>query len=220
MAGEGKKLTQCLNVVSAYGKEVEALCETLNDLLTQEIGKSDLPCKLVGKMEQDYRTDEMGWIYTDITWSLPLAGQRTRNGKPEMFLSYQISLIGDGMSFPGNEDPLLHVCLWESDVDFNDEGYYMGYPLEQEPPFCLKDNRLIVWGGQGNDWKSNSWTFSIRLLTLDSSQALLDRVIKPAIALLKGSAVTAALPEDLPGLVLYPDESMLNIAAEENTGIE
>ena len=204
---EGKKLVQCISAISAYGREIDSLCETLNDQITQRFSRDDLPCKPVGKMVSDLRRDETEWVCTDVAWSLPLAGKKARIGRPEMYLGYQISLAGDGMAFVGNEEPLLHLCLWESDIDFNE--VYMGYPLDEDPAITIKDNRLIVWEGPGTTWKKDCWTFSIRLLTLDSSNALLERVINPAIALLNETPVTSSLPDDLLGLVLYSDINFL-----------
>lgn len=215
MTGDGKKLVQCFNAVSAFGKEIYSLCTTLDELLTKEIGMADLPCKVAGRLSDDSRYDESGWICTDVASSLPLMGKTLRKNRPEMYIGYQISMTGDGMSFDGNEEPLLHVCFWDIEIGFGDEGVPMAYPVDQEHHPRLKDNRLILWEGSGADWKKDQWTFSIRLLTLDSSQALLDRVIKPAIALLQGTAATLALPDTLPGLVIYPDESVLNQAAGE-----
>ena len=153
MAGEGKQLVQCLSAVSAYGKEISALCETLNELLVKEIASANLPCKPAGGMAYAERKDETEWIYTDIAYSLPLMGVNLRKNRPEMYLGYQISLAGDGMSFVGNEEPLLHVCFWIVNFAFGD-GYFMTYPLG-DSTHCLKDKRLIVWEGSGNDWKEN-----------------------------------------------------------------
>jgi hypothetical protein len=220
MTGDGKKLAQCFNAVSAFGKEIDSLCTTLDELLTKEISLADLPCKVSGGFSEDSRDAESGWICTDVASSLPLMGKTLRINRPEMYIGYQISLTGDGMSFDGNEEPLLHVCFWDIDIGFGDEGVNMAYPLDQEHHPRLKDNRLILWEGSGADWKKDQWTFSISLLSLDSSQALLDRVIKPAIALLRGVDVKTALPDDLPGLVIYQDESVLNPAVQESASVE
>ncbi|OGB52265.1 MAG: hypothetical protein A2503_14435 [Burkholderiales bacterium RIFOXYD12_FULL_59_19] len=218
MTRDGNQLVQCFNAISAFGKEIDSLCSSLNELLTKEIGKAVLSCKVAGEFSEDSRQDEACWLYTDVASSLPLMGKTLRKNRPEMYIGYQISMIGDGMSFCGNEDPLLHVYLWRDENCFDDE-CYMRYPLAQDPPYQLISNRLIVWGDLKDGWKEYEWTFSIRLLSLDSSKALLDRVIKPAIALLAGTAVTSALPDNLPGLVIYSDESVLNPTVRESINV-
>ncbi len=222
MIGEGRQVVQCFRAVSAYGKEIEALCETLNARLTQEIDNlnGDLPCKVAGEFREESKEDDCGWIYTDVAYSLPLMGRTLRTKRAEMYLCYQISLTGDGMSFEGNEEPLLHVCFWDIEIGFGDEGMPMTYPVNQEHHPRLKDNRLILWEGTGTDWKKNQWTFTLRLLELGTSQDLHDRVIKPAIALLRGVDVMTALPDDLAGLVMYRDETVLNPAAQESAAVE
>ncbi|ABD70761.1 hypothetical protein Rfer_3051 [Rhodoferax ferrireducens T118] len=222
MTEEGRQVVQCFRAVSAYGKEIEALCETLNARLTQEIDnlKDELPCKVAGQFMKSSREDEWDWIFTDVAYSLPLMDKAFRKKRAEMYLGYQISLTGDGMSFDGNEEPLLHVCFWDIEIGFGDEGVHMAYPVDQEHQPRLKDNRLILWEGSGADWKKYQWTFSLRLLELKTSQDLHDRVIKPAIALLSGVDVRTALPDDLAGLVIYPDESVLNPAVQESAAVE
>lgn len=213
MTGKGRQLVQCLKAVSAYGKEVEALCETLCELMVKEIGIADLPCKISGDFKYSERTDNLGYIFTDMAYSFPLMGKSLKKSRAEMYLSFQISFIGKGMLFVGNEEPLLHVSLWTDAITFESD-YFMIYPLELDEPCSVKNQRLLAWVNSGDDWKKNMWTFSIQLLTLDSSRALIDRIVKPAIALLKGESVTSALPDDLPGLVFYSDEKVLYAASE------
>ena len=216
MISDSNRLVQCFNTMSAFGKEINALCTTLNERLTKEVEKANLPCKVAGGFSEDSRTDESTWVYTDIAHSLPLMSQSFRKSRPEMYLNYQISMTGEGMFFDGNDEPLLHVSLWSDPTCFKDnDASYMCYPLDPDSPYQLIENRLIVWGDIEGGWKEHEWSFSIRLLTLDSSQALLDCVINPAIALLRVTPGTlrtdalVALPDTLVGLVKYADKSVL-----------
>lgn len=84
----------------------------------------------------------------------------------------------------------------------------MGYPLDTESEFTLEHNRLIMWRGANRA----QWTFSIYLLSLNSVQALVDRVVNPAIALTSletNDPILAILPDDLPGLVSYENRDVL-----------
>lgn len=214
MTSEANKFVQCMKAVSAFGQEINALCETLDDLLIQEIGKTNLPCKISGPSKGYTRKEDSGWVVTDFANSFPLVGTRVRKEKgAEKYLCYQVSLLGNGIALAEYEEPLVHVCLWQRAICFDDDNS-MGYPLMEDDEWRLEHNRLIAWGELNGDWKMAGWTFSLRLLSLNSSQDLLDRVVKPAIALLKGEPVTTALAEDIPGLVFYSDESVLRPAAE------
>lgn len=198
------RFAQCMKTLSAFCTETNALTATLNDLLTQELSRKEagLPYIIAGNFRETSRVDESNWLYTDVGYSLPLKGKKKKKDEHEMYLSYQISMIGDGVAFDNNANPVLHVMHWNDALSFKDD-YYMGYPLDPETPYRLEHNRLIVYGDDEGDWKSRGWTFSIRLLTLDSSQALLDRIIKPAMMLINKQPVLSALPDNLTGLVIY-----------------
>jgi len=207
MSTDAKQFVQCVRAVREYGAEISAMGETLDALFLQELGKARPVCKVVGSMVWDDRDDDQGWVCTDISASIPLA--RRKGSRPEMYLSYQVSLEGNGMEFPGNEVPLLHVCLWDCPIDFN-EGFFVKHPMKfsngAEDEQRVEADRLIVWDGEGTNWKQREWTFSVELLSLESSQALLDRVVKPAIALLNGEPAGTALPDAMRGLFRHSSQ--------------
>ncbi len=92
MADEGKKLTQCLCAVSAFGKDLNALTETLNELILSRIGHSqdpDFPCKIAGDLFSDEQLHESGWLTTDCAYSLPLMDVRLKRINPEMYFAYR-----------------------------------------------------------------------------------------------------------------------------------
>lgn len=208
----GRKYRYCIDAISQYGAQINTLADTLENLLKEEISsRKDIDVKLAeGKIYRDDRYDDSEWVYTDHTRSVPLVRKdRRKNKEPEQYLSFQVSLSGDTVSFSGNDEPLLHICLWEDKLDFED--FFMTYPmLDKESDYALESNRLIIWGERNKVWTDLSWTFSIRLFTLDSTEALRERVVAPVIKLLKGATATEALPDTLPGLVMYDDESPLS----------
>lgn len=208
---DGPTITKCFDVVSRCGKEINALSEVLNGMLRQELSNKDntLPCVLTkdGKPIYEARIDDTNWAYTDISYSFPLK-TKGKNRKAEMYLSYQVSLAGDGVLqnsiFSG---PLLHVCLWDSAINFEDS--YMGFPIDPDYKHEVIADRLIVWSsGQPESWKERSWTFSVGLVSLTSKDDLKKSIVQPALDLLKMVSVKEALPDDLPGLVLYPETSL------------
>lgn len=215
MKEEGVRFSQCVGAVAAYGEVLNALWEALDEMLPKELhkAKAELPCKLVGRVVHAERMDDSGWVYTDFSSSYPLVGKMGRTkSTPDMYLSYQISLWGDGMSFSDNEEPLLHVCLWHDKFSFGDDYFYMGYPLDDEP-FHLDHNRLIMWGDGKRqsmaDWKNNLWTFSLKLLSLEKKDDLMSSIIEPSMSLLRGVPTPEALPEDMPGLVMFDNPDVL-----------
>lgn len=193
---DGVKLTQCFNLVSNAGKEIDALSEVLNNQLSKAIAKTSF--RLDGK-EPMYsgRNDDSGWIFTDFAYSFAL---KSKNKKvPDKNLGYQVSLLGDGVGFSEKAEPLLHVFFWDDTANFDDDCYmYIPYPASPEDPWEL------VYNGQLISWDNlNGWTFSIRLTTLNSAQDLEQYVVNPAIALLNGEQPEEAFTGSHPGLVAY-----------------
>jgi hypothetical protein len=205
MCEQGKKLTQCVRAISAYGKEIEAFRETLNGLLLQAIDNGGTPYARHGNPVTAARMDDSEWVYTDVAFSIPLWHIRRGRHVTDLYLGYQISLSGDGIGFRGNDEPLLHVFLWDGPADLEEN--WMGYPLDAESEPTIEHNRLIMWPGANRA----QWTFSIYLLSLNSNEALFDRVVTPAITLASletEDGILEILPDDLPGLVRYKNEDV------------
>jgi len=205
MCEQGKRLAQCVNAISAYGKEIDVLRETLNRLLVDEIENCPQYARHADDIFESSQQDAAEWVYTDISYSIPLQfmmGPAPQN--PVRYLGYQISLCGDGISFCDNEEPLLHVYFWRHPSDF-EESYMCPELLEGST--TEHNKHLIVWPGPRDGLRNSEWTFSLRLLTLDSGQTLLERVVRPAIrlaSLAAGADIADVLPDNLPGLLAYP----------------
>jgi len=208
MSEVGDNLVLSFEVISKYGKELNALIQTLEELAVKTISEADLPCKLAGNVAHGQRYDDSGWICTDTSVTIPLMSKNKRLQRPEMYLGFQLSLMGSGIAFDGNHQPLIHTCLWQDKLGLTEEDYSMDYPLVT--PARSDFNRLLVWDQDRGGWQRNDWTFTLQLLTLHSSDALVERLIKPAMALIKEEGVESALPSDLPGLVIYRDDSAFN----------
>ena len=102
----GAKLAKCFEIVSAAGKEITALTETLDNLISRKLAQSQL-IKITGEKIVSERLDDNGWVYTDVAHSFPI--MRPRKGKkkePDGHFDYQISLWGDGVAIgvPGKMD--------------------------------------------------------------------------------------------------------------------
>lgn len=160
---------------------------------------------------------------------LPMTSSRRGKAVPTAWINYQINLFGSGIPprHGADEDsigPVLHVSFWDMATDFTDPGSYVDFPpswLECD----IKDARLLYW----DEEKTGSfaqWTFSVRLLDLDSEETVHSSVIKPVCALINGAAAGAAvadaLPETMRGLVFYASENgsddVQNLVAIDNAG--
>ena len=205
------KLVRCFEVVSRCSREVKALTQVLNDLLLEKLthSKSDLPCVLNGEAIQSMLTDDSGWVCHSIAYSFPLKTRGKGRKKTEMYLSYQISLAGDGaVKDAAGLLPVLHVCLWGSALDF-DEGNYLAFPLFREDgeEFEVAEGRLLRWGTatQEKVWTEYGWTFSVQLTALNNLYDLNRLIVYPAFELLRGVNLDDALPDNLSGLVHYTE---------------
>ena len=65
---DGKKLACCLNLASAAGKEIESLAQLLNNVIIKHLEKNKI--RNDNKYSTDYRSDDSGWIYTDVAQSI------------------------------------------------------------------------------------------------------------------------------------------------------
>lgn len=209
---DGAALASCFKVVSSFGSEIESMSDSLVNLFTGAISEKDnkLPCALSDKRFSYHEcTDDSGWVYTDIAYSLPLKNVDKRSKKTLAYLGFQISMTGTGIAAPGNQEPLVHVFLWKDHVDFDE--CYMEFPLEKESKIRVCEKLLIEWipENETEQWSDREWLFSLRLTSLNSSEDLKRCIVDPALALLRGDSVLSALPSSIEGLIRYTDEQQL-----------
>ncbi|HRQ65867.1 MAG TPA: hypothetical protein PKZ76_13570 [Xanthomonadaceae bacterium] len=210
----GEGIARCFSIVAACGREIEALIEAINSQDWSESFKRAAKasrCEFTLLFDAStvpvYRCDESEWVNTDVAWSIPVRKKGKR--KPEMYLSFQVSLHGDGCA-RGHDPAVLHVSLWAYPPSF-DEEVYVGFPMDNEDKTEVVADRLLVWRYDNPDWTDFQWTYSLdlgELRDLDSVNAL---VLGPSLALLMGCDVQEALPDALfqRGLMKYPDVRVL-----------
>ena len=212
MTIDGKTLAQCFEMVAKSGSELEGLITALKNLLVEKLEKKghEWPFVLAGDFQSSDCHDDSDWVYTDVSYSLPLKSRGQGKKLAERYLGFQISMLGDGIAVPGQDsEPLLHVFCWEHAVDF-DDGYYLGFPLERDDTFDVLEGRLLTWGTMDSrQWNSCAWAYSLKLLVLNNSDDLKKYVIDPAFALLTGLDVAKALPEGSVPFVRYPSKDDL-----------
>ena len=206
----GQNLNQCIKAFSNIGQQINSLADSLERILKEEIQRDANEVVRLSKLKTEFKDnhDESAWVYTDHARSIPLIGsERRKNKRPEQYLSFQISLHGNGIA--EKVEPLLHICLWKDKLDFED--FYMSYPMQDgDDPIELEHRRLITWGNRPEewDWSKLSWTFSLRLFEMDSIETLHESISVPVVKLLKGISAIEALPDGLKGLVIYKDKSL------------
>jgi len=216
---DGKTVTQCFELVSQVTKEVEGLCGILPEMITKALSreKKSLPCNLVDiDFTNDLGYEDSGWVMTDTAYSFPLKGRGKK--KTQAYIGFQISLMGDGIAIPSNNEPLLHVFLWGDSCSFEEESY-LNFPIaddENDPQLRVVNDRLLLWGDkeldwgtEGLEWNQFQWSYSLRLMALNSPEDLKKHIIEPMLILLGGGDVMSALPDSLPALVKYPDIEQL-----------
>lgn len=206
----GKAIAQSFELVTKVSNEIQGLISTLNPLLEAALDASE-QCILNGDYIEDWRNNQSSEaVTTDYAYSYPIKSRGKGKSKTERHIGFQISLTGDGISFPNNDEPLLHVFCWTDPVVF--EETYIGFPIEdsEEFPLSIANDRLLVWNqNETNQWNEVEWSFSLKLLALNTEGDLDKQVITPILALLDGKSVPDALPDSLSGLVKYPAKELL-----------
>ena len=209
---DGKALVQCFEVVAKCGCELVALSTLLKNMLIKNIGMTKNTFSFVpaDKFIEKYRCSAItDWVVTDNAFSLPLKNRDKRKKTVERYLGFQISMAGDGIALPGQDaEPLLHIFCWDAPVEFDEN--YIGFPLESDEPFEVIDNRLLLWGTSDNrQWNNCTWTYSLKLVQLNTIDDLQKNVINPVLALLSGADVVQSLPDSLLALVYYRSKETL-----------
>jgi hypothetical protein len=198
---DGKTISDCFALIARCGTELEGLKDALGNLLSEQLKtKNASPFVLAGNLQIDDRFaagNNSAWVYTDSACSFPLKSKGKR--RTEGYLGFQISMAGDGIAILGNAEPLLHIFFREVPVDF-DDGDYIGFPLDVEESHKITNDRLL-------NWSEGQWTYSLRLMSINSIEDLNKYVVEPALALLSGENVIDALPDEWLGktLIRYPD---------------
>lgn len=197
-------LADCFKIVSDTLNEVDSLHLLISEKFQKEI-KDKLNMLLsAGESSGAYELkDNSDRIIYSTAQSIPLKG-RGKGQKVARYISWQIALSGQYINYPSNKEPLIHVCLWATHCKDD----WIEFPLDYaSDPFNLsKGGKLIQWDCEGasQDWLKKSWTFAVRLTSINSVSDIEKYIVNPAIALLNGESVDVALPDtDSFGDVLF-----------------
>lgn len=196
----GSKISACFDFVAKVGQEVENLSDIIKEEMTRALTNTPLVEKYgILKWNFDCRYCDNDWICTDVICDVPLIVKPRR--KPEMYLGFQISLLGSGMDTGGNRDPLVHVFCWRTGPASMKESP-MAFPLEPDEQ-VLEDESLFVFGNKIGS--PRSWAFTIALTDVNTIEDVRKKIIKPMRLLLLGSTAREALTGDIGGLICYEE---------------
>jgi len=185
-------LADCFSVVSKSGVQLEALNSLLIDKTKKSIDSiGGIVC--IDEIKQDYECDESGWVVIGSILSIPLKEKGKK--KPQRFVNFQISLMGECIDYPTNPTPLVFVSLWEIRASFK-ESEYMTLLL---PDNCeVISGRLVQWDGDDQtNWPQQAWTFAVPLEKINSIEDVNAYIIQPLINLIKSKRTEEATEKAL-----------------------
>ncbi|WMY87550.1 hypothetical protein QR297_12145 [Pseudomonas shirazica] len=186
----GASITDAVKFMSRLAGE----CETLADLLKQEISRALLTPELAkyfkpsGAWITSRTTDEEGWVYTGIGISLPIASKPKRSTTSHIVV--QISLAGEGIEALDNREPLVHIGQWGWPIDFDE--IQMGFPCDPVSGYDLnlESGQLFRWVHAEYD---NEWCYSVRLTDINCPEDVKINIIHPLKSLLLRAEASQAL---------------------------
>jgi hypothetical protein len=202
----GIAIHQSVKLVEQAGREINSLVELIKREVDAALVSSGKlwDMKVTESWSDDGRFDDSGWVYTDHGFSLGLARKGDRRSKS--YFSIQISLAGDGMSsdVARNEDPLVHVNLWGGDaINFKDGNYLnIDFTDEDDLP-VLQDKVLFNWNAEAKLWQDQGWTYSIKLVSLNTMDDIRRKIIEPFTKLIQGKTLEEAGLTQLDGIIRY-----------------
>lgn len=203
-------LADCFSVVSKSGTQIDALNSLLVEQTINSLAKhNNLVC--LDEIDEEYINDDSGWVCIGSIKSIPLKTKGKR--KPQRFINFQISLAGDYIGYPKNNNPLVYISLWECRASFSNE-VYMSLPLTSLNSFEVHGNKIVLWKTQEDEsWLQHEWTFAVHLEKINSISDMNENVIQPLIKLVTGTCIDDALPDTLPALALH----WMNLQAHTST---
>ena len=190
---QGELIVKTIGEFEKFALESENLKTALKDKIAL-VFKDSSVWKPLGIQESHLLSDS-GWFYEWQSISV-LILKKPKGKFPYIHLSYQSSNVGDSVKIPCQiSRPLVHVFLWEGEVDSDCE-YYVKFPFKREicfgefiGDFDLYSDSLIVWK---YDFGARYWLYSVDLLYLNSKN-IEELLINPARRLLEDGIDSWAL---------------------------
>lgn len=206
----GTKIVRSCELVDSLWTQVEDLGNSLGAMTQSALERGSFgDLQGAGPAKSRYGHSASGWSTASYAIGFPVAGRKQARSGPTAWINYQISVFGSGLpSLQGGGQesigPVVHVSFWNQETDFGDPTMQVTFPPAWED-WDIQDDRLLYWESEKRGQLAQ-WTFSLRLLELNSEDALRICIIEPVGKLLGGARAADALPAGLPGLVLYANQ--------------
>ena len=209
-------IVRSCEVANSLWTEVEGMQNSLDRLFKKAIEDREFSdYKSAGNPVKLHLKTDLGWMYQGTANSFPIMLKKKRKEDPSAWINYQINLFGSGVPKVDAAEqgelpyaPTLHISLWGCAIDTLS---CIEFPFDFDNDVeLMQDNRLFYWGNSDNELEFNQWTFSLRLLDMGTEETLRQSVIMPIKALMAGTEVKKALPDDLKGLIRYKTKELAN----------
>lgn len=206
MSDIGKTITESVRFISKVGDQIESLVIIIQEELSKAIKEMKyFNLVLDNEWGEDTRYQDNDWVLTDYAYCIGLKFKGKGNKKAAGYLGFQISLFGDGMEIEGNEEPLLHICWWDDEFDFEESNYF-GVPFDEEEEFIVQNGVLVNFTPLYESVSDQRWSYSLRLTSINTPEDVKNKIAIPVLRLFnEGIKGALASLDDLKekGLVQY-----------------
>lgn len=202
----GQAIHQSAKLLSQAGQEINSLMRMIKETINNKIEKDGFGNNLVIHRNwfEDSRTDDSGFLWNQYSENLGIKKGNWKRKDAQMYLNIQISLDGDGMTHEetNNLEPLIHISLWGAHSDVNNSVYF-ALKMDETEEVTLQNEVLLNWAPDAKDWTEQSWTYSLKLTSLNSLDNIETKIIQPIQALLGSNSAETAGLNTLDGIVKY-----------------
>lgn len=196
----GQAIHQSARLLSKAGQEINSLMIMINESINNHQFGNGLV--ISEDWLEDSIYDDSGFICIHYAKNLGL--RKATKRKTQCYLNIQISLSDDGMTHAeaNNEEPLIHISLWEEASDVNNDNYF-ALLWQEDEGFTLQEEVLFNWAPDVEDWTEQGWTYSLKLTSLNSLEDIKNKIVLPVDALLSSNSVEEAGLKNIDGIVKY-----------------
>ncbi len=206
-AVNGKDIVCCFNTVNQIWDEIELMADRLTTLLRKAIADSDLHVDENEEVDYAEFDDDHCGVCTGMIKTIAVkSGGRKKS--PDLFFGFQVSLAGNLIGIPGNEEPVLYMIKSSENFDFG-KGW-IGFPLcEQDDDdinFSVENNIVLKW--------EDTLAFGVKLLSLNGEKDLITHCVDPLISLHSGKSIVEAFGEHPSEIIVrFPPKEKLVVAS-------
>lgn len=196
----GQAIHQSARLLSQACTEINSLMTMIQESVNEFDFKEDV--NISGDWAYDHINDDSDFLCLNYAASLGL--KQSRKKKTQCYLNIEFSLAGDGMTHEetNNQEPLVHISLWDVQTDYNN-GYCFSLIMREEENITLQEEVLFNWSPETDNWAEQSWTYSLKLTSLNSLEDIKNKIILPVNKLIITNSATEAGLQAIDGIVKY-----------------